>query len=148
VPLIEEAHDGGHLFNPLAITLKRKRGEHKHGSIAMVEAFCQDLIRVQSIDSVPRQGTWKGSIEKENLIRSQSTLNAQLPAFYVALQGGPIGENGVDRSSFSYLPLNDLSRSLRNRLEPLIGQLIDQGCLTAAGRSGDHMPIRLDRERH
>ena len=55
------------IFGPKAVLLNRESVEYKYGSIAMVKAFWQDLIRVQSKDSAVREAIWKGSVEKEDV---------------------------------------------------------------------------------
>ncbi len=87
----------------------------------MVEAFWQNLIRVQSKDSVPREGTWNGSIEKEDIIRSQAMLDFQLHVFYGNLYGGHVFPNLIDRTPLDHLSLYVFSPSLWNRQEPSIG---------------------------
>jgi hypothetical protein len=112
----------------------------------MVEAFCQELVRVQSIDSVEVEGIWQGSVEKDDIGRSQSMLNSHLHVCQNGFQSGPILKYLIQRSPFGHLSLNVLSRNLRNRLEPFIGQQIDQGCLARAGGTRYHMPVGLDPE--
>ena len=68
-PLIEKTCSSV-ILGPDAVLLNRKSVEYKYGSIPMVEAFCQDLIRVQSNDSVKREAIWKGSVEKGDINRS------------------------------------------------------------------------------
>jgi hypothetical protein len=68
-PLIEKTCSNV-IFGPNAVLLERESVEYKYGSITMVEAFRQDLIRVQSGDSVKSEGIWKGSVEKEDVNRS------------------------------------------------------------------------------
>jgi hypothetical protein len=68
-PLIEK-NCNSVIFGPEAVPLNRESVEHEYASITMVEAFCQDLIRVQSSDSAKREAIWKGSVEKDDVNRS------------------------------------------------------------------------------
>jgi hypothetical protein len=68
-PLIEEGCKGL-IFGPEAVPLNRELVEDKYGSITMAEAFCQDFIRVKSIDSPPSEAIWNGSIEKGDVSSS------------------------------------------------------------------------------
>ena len=68
-PLIEKTCNSV-IFGPKAVPLNRESVEYEYGSITMVEAFCQDLIRVQSKDSAKREATWKGLVEKDDVNRS------------------------------------------------------------------------------
>jgi hypothetical protein len=68
-PLIEKSCSSV-IFGSDAVLLNRKSVEYKYGSIPMVEAFCQDLIRVQPTDSEVSEAIWKGSVEKGDIIRS------------------------------------------------------------------------------
>jgi hypothetical protein len=51
------------------VQLERESVEDKYRSIAIVEAIWQNLVRVQSKDPVPRQGTRNGSVEKGDISR-------------------------------------------------------------------------------
>jgi hypothetical protein len=95
----------------------------------MVEAFCQDLVWVQSEDAVEEEAIWQASVEKDDVGRSQSMLSPQLHLYQSAFQGGSILKNLLERSPSGHLSLNELSRKLRDRLEPFVGQQIDQGRL-------------------
>ena len=50
--------------------LNRESVEDEYGSIAMVQASQQNLIRVQPKDSAKSEGIWKGAIEKGDVNRS------------------------------------------------------------------------------
>jgi hypothetical protein len=126
--------------------MKGKWVEHEYGRITMSKAVCQELVRVRSKDPAIGKVIWNGPIEKDNVSRPQSALDSKLHVYQTALEGGPTPANLVDRAPFGHLSLNVQSRSLRNRLEPLVGQQLNQGCFATGGRTRYHMPVCLDPE--
>ena len=96
---------------------------------------------------LPREGAWNGSIEKDDIIRSQARLDFRLHVSSGNLHVGHVFPNLVDGTPLGHLSLNAESPSLWDRLEPSIGQLINEGGFTRGGRPRDRVPVCLNPER-
>ena len=109
----------------------------------MMEAFRQNLVRVQPGDAEEGEAIRKGPIEKGGLLDRQSKLRLQLHVPDAPAEGSRALTYLFDRSPLGHLPLNVLAPNLRDRREPLAGQQVDERSLAAAGSTRDHLPLRL-----
>jgi len=73
-------------------------------------------------------------------------LGSPLPVCDSALVGHARKEL-IERSPFGYLSLNILPGNLWKRLEPSLGQQVNQRRFATAGTTRYHVPVRLDPER-
>ena len=90
----------------------------------MAEAVWQELIWVEPEQSPEPKGVWQGSVEKDNVRRSQSKLGSLRHLCHSAFVGRA-PKDLIERSPSGHLSLNVLSRPFWERLEPSDSQLID-----------------------